>query len=390
VIETALVSRCACTLLLAVWCTGLAAQRPVRGETHEVQRIVASERDWVAPNFLIYGPNRELVIGQPDDFRVLVLGDQGEVPVATLGRQGSGPGEFASVGIAGTLGTTIWVLDPRNRRTHFWNSDFQYIRTTAWPSELRDASGVRIVGASISPRAYLPDGSGIYDVLLNSRQAGPVLDFQGSVRGLVKVGADSRIVGLVTPIRRADCSIRPPEGSGLQGSFGKPICEAPLHDVSPDGKNVVVVESNPVERRMRTLLITIFSTDRGGSKRVSAELPAISIPKSIRDSLINSYALAIRNPTAQEWYRTHVEVPEHFPGAKSVIAGAGGSIMIGLWGGGTQRTWLILRSGSEALEEFSFPSGFSPRLLKDRIVTGLETDNDGFRDVVSYTLISNP
>lgn len=118
------------TLCLA--CTGTADDPPQPGsaewELVEDLRLDANAEDFSAIGPLIIGPQREIVVPEPQDRRLRVYDSTGTL-LATIGRRGEGPGEFQHLAAVFWTADTLVVFDGELARTTYLLRDGSVGRT---------------------------------------------------------------------------------------------------------------------------------------------------------------------------------------------------------------------------------------------------------------------
>ncbi|MYA64328.1 MAG: hypothetical protein F4139_05100 [Gemmatimonadetes bacterium] len=122
------------TICLA--CTGAPDETPQSeaGEWELVEdlRLDANAEDFSAIRWVFVGPQREIVVHEPQDVRLRLYDPTGTL-VATIGRMGEGPGEFQHLGPVLWAADTLIVVDMRLSRTTYWLLDGTLVRTEPVP-----------------------------------------------------------------------------------------------------------------------------------------------------------------------------------------------------------------------------------------------------------------
>lgn len=129
-VRHAIVIGCA-TVCLA--CSGVVDGPPRSGNVEEWElaedlRLDAITEDFSVVPWFAVGPQGEIVVPEPQDFR-LRLYDSTGTTVAVVGRQGEGPGEFRHVGLSIWAADTLVVVDARLGRETYFLPDGRLART---------------------------------------------------------------------------------------------------------------------------------------------------------------------------------------------------------------------------------------------------------------------
>ncbi len=115
-------------------CTDAADSPPQSGDAEwelvEDLRLDANVEDFSLVGRLYVGPQGEIVVPEPQDFRLRLYDSTGTL-VSTLGRRGEGPGEFQHVGSVSWAADTLVVWDSRLGRTTYLLRDGAVARIEA-------------------------------------------------------------------------------------------------------------------------------------------------------------------------------------------------------------------------------------------------------------------
>jgi hypothetical protein len=132
-------------------------------------RLDATKEDLPTVSRIYVGPRGELVVPIISDMQLRVYDSTGR-RIASVGRRGAGPGEFLGIASVGWLGDTLWVVDQQQRRTVFFDSNFNVVRTSNW----QDQALVNDEPISFfSPVAYAADGSTLGQGLVREGSTSP-------------------------------------------------------------------------------------------------------------------------------------------------------------------------------------------------------------------------
>ena len=113
-------------------CTGAEDPPPsadAEWELVEDLRLDANVEDFSLVRRVYVGPRREIVVPEPQDFRVRLYDSTGTLLAARGGRRGSGPGEFHHVGPSFWAADTLIVVDLRLGRATYLLRDGTPART---------------------------------------------------------------------------------------------------------------------------------------------------------------------------------------------------------------------------------------------------------------------
>ena len=143
-------------------CTDAADSPPQSGDAEwelvEDLRLDANVEDFSLVGRLYVGPQGEIVVPEPQDFRLRLYDSTGTL-VSTLGRRGEGPGEFQHVGSVSWAADTLVVWDSRLGRTTYLLRDGAVARIEAgrfWGPNLGGPnSGAR--GADSTFQVFIPE-----------------------------------------------------------------------------------------------------------------------------------------------------------------------------------------------------------------------------------------
>ena len=122
------------TLCLA--CIGAPDDPPQSGDLEwelvEDLRLDANAEDFSVVGRSHVGPQREIVVPEPQDMRLRIYDSTGTL-VTMIGRMGEGPGEFQHLGPVLWAADTLVVVDRRLSRATYWLLDGTLVRTETIP-----------------------------------------------------------------------------------------------------------------------------------------------------------------------------------------------------------------------------------------------------------------
>ena len=139
-------------------CTDAADGPPQSGDAEwefvEDLRLDANVEDFSQFRRFYVGPQHEIVVREPQDFRLRLYDSAGTL-VAAFGRKGEGPGEFQHVGSVSWAADTLVVWDARLRRVTYLLLDGTLVRTEAIPLNAPNfgAGGADSIFGGFNPQA---------------------------------------------------------------------------------------------------------------------------------------------------------------------------------------------------------------------------------------------
>ena len=141
-------------------------------ELVEDLRLDAEVEDFSLVGRLYVGPRREIVVPEPQDFRMRVYDSAGTL-VTMIGRSGEGPGEFQHVGPVYWAADTLVVGDGSLARTTYFRADGTVARTEAfrfWNPNF-DAGRPDSTFFAFGPQAIDDEGAMLGVAYLNLRES---------------------------------------------------------------------------------------------------------------------------------------------------------------------------------------------------------------------------
>ena len=220
------------TLCLA--CTD-APDDPPRSEVGEWElvedlRLDANAEDFSVIPWVFVGPQREIVVPEPQDSRLRVYDSTGTL-VVTIGRRGEGPGEFQAVAPVFWAADTLVVFDMQLARATYLLPDGTPARTEAGRFFRPDfgASGADSSFMFFTPEAVDEEGAMLGSAYLNVSTGGRR---EPARLVVLRVSRDGEPRVVASPPRRDDerwnVTI-----SGLTNSV--PFAFQPWPEIAPDG-----------------------------------------------------------------------------------------------------------------------------------------------------------
>lgn len=352
----------------------------------EELRLDATAEDFPTVGRIFVGPQRQIVVPISQD-RELRVYDAAGRRITVFGRNGEGPGEFRGFGLAGWIADTMWVTDPRLRRTTFIAPDYSLLRTVAWAAP-QQVEGTKGSIAFFDPLLLGPNGASLGQALLAT------------------TGASG------DPERRAALIYFPPSGparlvydEGPQekhpwtmwyGGFGQliPFVLSPQHAFAADGSRMGRLTATIPTRSEGTFTLTIIGIT--GDTLLSRTFPfrGEPIPRQAIDS-----ALAAFIPKDGRSREGPADLPQRFQQmarermppvytpVESIVLGLDRTVWVGLRPSAGRRGYLILNRAGDPIGTVSFSAGTRVRQASATHVWVTETDEDGLASVVRYRVV---
>ena len=135
-------------------------------------RLDANAEDFSVVPWVFVGPEGEIVVPEPQDYRVRIYDSTG-TPLVMIGRRGEGPGEFQHPGFVYWTADTMVVLDVQLARQTYFLGDGTVARTAAlrfWSPNFNDGrpdSTFFVFG----PQAVDDEGAMLGPAYLNTRES---------------------------------------------------------------------------------------------------------------------------------------------------------------------------------------------------------------------------
>lgn len=376
---------CALGVGLAVpYVTATAQSLPELRLTRDL-RIDAAANDLTRifpPGGLAVAPNGTIAVTQNQDGTIRFFDAQGH-PSGAFGRKGQGPGEFQMITSFMWVGDTLLASDGTTRRLTFISPERTLLRSISWlPSvsvPARAGTEAPRVRASF-PRARYADGSTLVTVSLATGSTTP--DWPGGEKPgtpFIRVDSTGAFQRLIAWSTRAQCAVQFDAGNGpTSGSLVIPFCHQTLEEVTPDG-NLVVLVSKETERP--AFRVSAFRANGDTSFTRSIAFQAVAIPRSVVDSARASRA---RGSQSQRDAAAKMPIPETYPPFSRLIVGRDESVWIESYRPGAGRFWYVLDNRGTVTGRATAPGNVQLMVVSRAAVWGIETDDDGFQNVVRF------
>jgi len=288
----------------------------------------------------------------------------------TIGRNGRGPGEFGRVGSAGLLGDTLWVFDPRERRTSLFSLDGKVVATIR--TETRGSLTALFPGGAALGLTSSDFGSGTefrdvqIPVILTTR-AGRTLDTLAWV-----------------PYRNANFVLRRSDGFTI-GS--QPFSDAGLTIFAPSSPVFFIVDRSVTTTPHDAAFSVVALRSNGDTlwNRSYRYVPR-RLEKARGDSLLAAKLTLTRAGHASSEIRGAVFIPDYYAPVTSGMAGSDGS----LWLRREDREptvayWVIAKDGS-LVATVIVPSNLSLMAATATEVWGVAKDQYDVPTVIRYRI----
>jgi hypothetical protein len=275
--------------------------------------------DLVTIHWIVATPNGNSFVGQSQAQRVLAYDADGQLR-GTFGREGQGPGEFQNTVSAGLIGDTLWVVDGRQSRVTFIDTEtLELVRTMPLPL------GVEFSGRWLGFLGITPHGS-IYAWLTGDSfdNVGHVItDIDGSA---MRVIADFPPDPEVYRYQRSD-------GPGLLFRMPRPFSQRHFFSLNDDATRYAYVWASIEGPDAGTYRVDAW--DARGDTVYSRTYPfaLTEIPVAVADSAIEASAAFFgRNYNAgvAAAYSDMVPSPQVLPPVNDLVVGNDGSMWIQL------------------------------------------------------------
>jgi hypothetical protein len=343
-------------------------------------RLDATTEDFPTVSRIFVGPHGQIVVPIQIDQQLRIYDASGK-KLATFGRKGSGPGEFNFISIVGWSADSIWVLDPRLRRTTYIGPDYKLLRSEMWPQvDLRTTEPGRV--GAFDPLALLPDGSWIGQ--------GFIATADGASRRGVLVRRSP--AGEMKPVHLMPEYEKDPRMMWVAG-FGRgvPFSLQPQYAWASNGSRFAELTAPMPASRTSHFTVTVFRAtgDTVFSRRY--QFDGEPIPKQAKDS-----ALAAMLPRSGRVSEGPQDLPQRFQAiarermsnwyipAQSITLGLDQTIWIGLRPTEEGRKTLILNGRGDQIGTLLLPRTSVVRQATASRIWVTETDADGLTSVVRY------
>lgn len=368
-------SRLAChwvsALILGV--RTLSAQQGVRPiQAREAWRIESSREDLSAINLLAIGRDGSVVVGQPQDKRVVFFSANGK-RLGAVGRRGAGPGEFQQLLRLGWKQDSLWVFDGAIGRITLIGPTHQFISSTLFPPGSRTSEGTTATG--LGPVRLL-DG----DSMLAS---GIVIDRGSGTPRPVYLRTTTTGSGLqiVVTVPANECNI-----TVERVRIDDPACARPLAASSPDGERVAYVSATPAEFAASTFRLVVVSVTGTTLIDRRIQVPAVQVQRAAFDSAFKGSLTENGVPDqVQDRILGAIGRPRVRPPATALMLGRDGSTWVGQrLGAGTR--WLQLDSRGLPVGFLVVPSAQRVMAVSRDHLWVVESDMEGSESVVQLNL----
>jgi hypothetical protein len=343
---------------------------------------------------VLFGPDGEIVIPQPEDHTVRVFDSTGR-PLTDVGRRGQGPGEFGSVSTAGFTGDTLWVGDDGLGRLTFFDLDGRLLRTMPWtPAQQRFDGGLYRIGV---PSVLLHDGTGIIEVgmlMRMTRGAGPT----ALPPPLPYVRTDSA-TSTVDSLALRDMGQRERTlvtAGGREISLFWSVDDSPAYAIAADGGGIVIVDrfrapdANASEftvRRIDAEGDTVFSRDYPYRPIPTSEAVTDRVVAELAERLDRGEGVLTADRVERE-LRAAGLIPATLEPVSEVATGTDATIWLKLASASEEvATWLVLDRSGEPVGRVELPAGQSVLAVEEGRIAVLELDELDVPYVVVYRLV---
>ncbi len=316
-------------------------------------------------------------------------------PDGSIGREGEGPGEFQAIGSMGFFGDTLWVMDRRQPRISYFDTDGTFLGSL---SPLIDL-GSRDTPYQSPPRPNRPLRGGN---LLGSSPGWSQAIAEGNLTEVPWVQMDPE-GGVLNTIwiqeyRTSDVLALLREGGGTFGS--QPFGDQPMTGLAELDNALLVVNRRVFEGEgdaTATLTkIDISTGDTILSRSITYEPRRLDPAKA--DSAIAAMAenmlgfisriapgltlASLRDDIAEAMF-----VPDYAPGFRSMFTAEDGRIFLQPFDRGENTTeWWILERDGEVSAHVEIPNGLRILLIRGDEVWGVETDDLDVNYIVKYLI----
>lgn len=310
------------------------------------------------------GPRSELHVLLPQEHEVRVFDGAGEY-VRSIGRLGEGPGEFSRPDGIGFVGDTLWVLDSRAERVHFF-LDGDFVRALPLPSvrDLRPDRFSRILGVIAGPKLLISPDAMTYSHPPVLEEPGLLLSYmEGSFDTLATINVD--YVGGFA-IRRSGVEIE------AVRPFPQPFSPATKVAISPGGRSVVLA-GGPTDPGSSD---SIFLVEVSAQGDTLLDLRQAFQPQEIPASSIDSIVAEIAGDRfSDSEVRSATYLPRYYPPVTELIVGEDGTAWLARESlPDRPQRWEVFSSEGTRLAEIATPPGFEALWTDGKVVWGLVLD----------------
>lgn len=338
--------------------------------------VTADKADLTEIGSTLLLSNGDLIMTQYRD-GVVKRFDQDGTPSA-IGRKGDGPGEFQMPTVAGTVADTLWISDVRLRRTSFFGPDQALLRTQPWPDAAR-ASGNGVRWQLLLPLAYLGDGALLADAMHDPTAPRPAwaaaLQWSGSA--ILRLASDGAMERVVAWIPANDCTENVPIAGG-DVIVRIPFCTGTPRHIDPETGRIALALTDAGLTRVVALSAT-------GDTVLVKELrfPPVTIPAALRDSARQAEALRA-GTGGQAFDKVMARIPTVYPPVARILNGRDGTTWIEVATSGPDHIWQRLDAHGDVTGAVRLPRAVSIAVAERGMLWGVETDEDGFMQVVRF------
>lgn len=365
------VLRAACIALVTL-ARLLAAQQPLPTLPLRADLRIRGAREGLSTvSAIAVGRDGTMTVWQPEDMQLRRFDRQGR-PLATIGRRGSGPDEFAMLGPHGWLGDTLWIADPRNRRTMFIGPRHRVHRSAPWPATGRDGTMLDLF--AITARG---------EMIVRAASRGTTSEGFP----LLRRGSDGRAglaVAYVPDGPPAAC-LRPWRSGRTQGESLVPFCGRPFWDIAKDGSRIVMATQDPIAASRGAPQYRIVVLDATGDTLVARRFRETSrlIPRDVLDSAVARRARGPRPTLTLATLRGGI-LPVAYPPVVGLLLGRDGTIWVGLRSDDARPRWTVLGADGTPLARIVLPPRARLVAAERSTLWVIEPDPDGVHDIVRY------
>lgn len=359
-------------------------------ELREDLRLDANTEDFPTIGRLFVSPRGEIAVPLPQDRKLAVYDSSGK-RIRTLGRPGPGPGEFQGIGGVGWIADTIWVNDPRVRRTTYFAPDGTVLRVIGLPASLAPLTPAAQAGAlmRVSVIAVFADGSSLSE--------GTRLTSRGSGRAV-----GEHVIVRMTPTGEWRVLAIPPSFEDERWSmsaagFGRqvPFTGWPLFATSSDGRWFATLITDSQAADGGTYTLSVFKAN-GDTVFVRAyPFRGVSIPRSVADSAV---AAENRGPSSEGPSNLGAmferiardKMPPVYAPVQWFILGLDDTIWITLRDSVDARTTVVLDARGDQIGRVVTSTRTRIRQASASRMWATEIDDDGLASVVRYRVHGIP
>jgi hypothetical protein len=310
------------------------------------------------------GPSSELHVLLPQEHEVRVFNGDGEY-VRSIGRLGEGPGEFSRPEKIGFVGDTLWVLDSRAERVHFF-LDGDFVRVLPLPPvrDLRPDRFSRAIGVIAGPRVLISPDAMTYGHPPVLEEPGLLLTYmEGSFDTLATINVD--YVGGFA-IRRSGGEIE------AVRPFPQPFSPATEWAISPGGGSVVLAGGPTDPERSDSVFLVEVSADGDTLLDLRHPFQFQEIPDRSIDSIVAEIA---GDRFSDSEVRSATYLPSYYPPVTELIVGEDGTAWIARETlPNRAQQWEVFSSEGTRLAEIVTPPGFEVMWTDGNVVWGLVLD----------------